>query len=116
MSDVAEHTETDIWASPTRDSPDQGRPKTPKTPKTPKSPKTPAGQGRQMEPEDRDAMLRKEIEGIRSINVAVEGIIGTLERTGGNMNVRANLLSIEPPTDGLPFRFVDKPPRPYRKL
>ena len=80
----------DIWASPsatTRDPQLPERPKTPKTPKSPpKTPKTP-----HHEPDstyDHEAALRKELEGVKSVNRAVEGIISTLERSRGNMNVR----------------------------
>lgn len=78
----------DIWASPSATPKEPAdRPKTPKTPKTPREPKTP-----QNEPDstyDHEAALRKELEGVKSVNRAVEGIIGTLERTRGNMNVSA---------------------------
>jgi hypothetical protein len=82
MADDTDHTETDIWASPTQDTAQQGRPK-----KTPKSPKTPSGQERQSDTIDHEALLRKELEGVRGINEAIEGVIGTLERAGGNMEV-----------------------------
>ncbi|KAJ6788105.1 hypothetical protein PWT90_05058 [Aphanocladium album] len=78
MADDSEYTETDIWASPQQTRP----PKTPKTPKTPRTPRTPASEG-----PDRDALLRKELEGVKNVNEAIEGLIGTLERAGGNMNV-----------------------------
>ncbi|KAK3191437.1 hypothetical protein K4F52_002648 [Lecanicillium sp. MT-2017a] len=78
MADESEYTESDIWASPTQDAP----PKTPKTPRTPKTPKTPAS-----EPADREALLRKELQGVRNVNEAIEGLICTLERAGGNMDV-----------------------------
>lgn len=38
--------------------------------------------------------MRKELEGVRSINESLEGVIGTLERAGGNMSVRYMLLYI----------------------
>lgn len=87
----------DIWAYPSdtaKDAQPAECPKTPKTPKTPKEHKTSHN-----EPEsayDREAVLRKELEGIKSVNRAVEGIISTLERTKGNMNVRAPILRASP--------------------
>ncbi|OAQ96185.1 hypothetical protein LLEC1_06312 [Akanthomyces lecanii] len=78
MADDLEYTESDIWASPQHTRP----PKTPKTPKTPRTPRTPASEG-----PDRDALLRKELEGVRNVNEAIEGLIGTLEQAGGNMDV-----------------------------
>lgn len=38
--------------------------------------------------EVREAALRRELEGVRNINEVIEGVIGTLERARGNMNVR----------------------------
>lgn len=85
MADDSEYTESDIWASPSQGAP----PPRPKTPRTPKTPKTPTGQeDRPIEPVDPEAALRKELEGVRSINESIEGVISTLERAGGNMNVR----------------------------
>lgn len=78
MADDSEYTESDIWASPQN----TRRPKTPKTPKTPRTPRTPASEG-----PDRDALLRKELEGVKNVNEAIEGLIGTLEQAGGNMDV-----------------------------
>ncbi|KAL7946108.1 DASH complex subunit Duo1 domain-containing protein [Trichoderma barbatum] len=75
----------DLWTSPVKNSPSE-RPKTPKSPRTPRTPKTPTGNGHQSEPLDRDAMLRRELEGVRSINRVIEGVIGTLQRTGSNMD------------------------------
>ncbi|KAL0934282.1 DASH complex subunit Duo1 [Colletotrichum truncatum] len=83
----------DIWASPGPDghpAPSSDRPKTPATPKTPKTPKTPANQPTTY---DREAALRKELEGVRNINVAIEGIINTLEKAKGNMNTVSSTVS-----------------------
>ncbi|KAF7549747.1 hypothetical protein G7046_g8243 [Stylonectria norvegica] len=91
MADESEYTESDIWASPNhQDAPPDSRTEArsqsrPRTPKTPKTPKTPAGNDRTVEPVDHEAALRKELEGVRGINTAIEGVIGTLERAGGNM-------------------------------
>ncbi|KJZ74669.1 hypothetical protein HIM_06019 [Hirsutella minnesotensis 3608] len=75
MADEMEHTESDIWTSP------EARPKTPKTPKTP----TPGD--RQPQPVDREEALRRELRGVRTINESIEGILATLQRTSGNMEV-----------------------------
>ncbi|EHK18204.1 uncharacterized protein TRIVIDRAFT_111607 [Trichoderma virens Gv29-8] len=86
---MADHMEidddSDLWTSPVKNVPPE-RPKTPKTPRTPRTPKTPTGNDRQSEPLDREAMLRRELEGVRSINRVIEGVIGTLQRTGSNMD------------------------------
>ena len=76
---MADDSETDIWASPTNDAP---------RPRTPKTPKTPTGNERASGTRDHEASLRKELEGVRNVNRAIEGVIATLERTGNNMNVR----------------------------
>lgn len=36
----------------------------------------------------RDAALRRELEGVRSINEVIEGVVGSLEKAKGNMDVR----------------------------
>lgn len=80
--------DTDLWTSPVKYDPDEPRPKTPKTPRTPRTPKTPTGNDHQTDPVDRDAMLKRELDGVRKINEVIEGVIGTLQRAGGNMEVR----------------------------
>ncbi|KAL6818484.1 DASH complex subunit Duo1 domain-containing protein [Trichoderma sp. SZMC 28013] len=77
--------DADLWTSPVKN-PSSERPKTPKTPRTPRTPKTPPGNDRQSEPLDREAMLKRELEGVRTINRVIEGVIGTLQRTGSNMD------------------------------
>ena len=81
MADPADDSLTeDIWASPTTTKPTQSQPlERPKTPKTPTRPASPTY--------DHEAALRKELEGVRGVNHAIEGLIGTLERAKGNMNV-----------------------------
>ncbi|KAF5019441.1 hypothetical protein F66182_8549 [Fusarium sp. NRRL 66182] len=80
--DMTEYTESNIWDSPSHeDGPPTSRPRTPRTPKTPKTPTQ-----ERPEPIDHEAALRKELEGVRSINESIEGVIATLERAGGNMN------------------------------
>ncbi|KAJ4328170.1 hypothetical protein N0V84_001372 [Fusarium piperis] len=76
-----DYTQEEIWSSPAP----AGRPRTPRTPKTPKTPT------QEREPIDHEAALRKELEGVRNINESIEGVIATLERAGGNMDVRAVL-------------------------
>ncbi|KAJ4131623.1 hypothetical protein NW768_005816 [Fusarium equiseti] len=80
--DTTEFTESNIWESPSQeDGPPTSRPRTPRTPKTPKTPTQ-----ERPEPIDHEAALRKELEGVRSINESIEGVISSLERAGGNMN------------------------------
>ncbi|KAG6230437.1 hypothetical protein E4U22_000602 [Claviceps purpurea] len=89
MADDTEYTESDIWASPSHDAP-FARPKTPKSPKTPKNPTDDTAQP---EPENRDDALRRELEGVRSVNESIEGLLDTLNRTGGNIQVVAQTVA-----------------------
>jgi hypothetical protein len=51
-------------------------------------PRTPANQNTPFDAEEaREAALRKELEGVRSINESIEGLLETLERAKGNMGV-----------------------------
>ncbi|SPO05050.1 uncharacterized protein DNG_07735 [Cephalotrichum gorgonifer] len=81
----------DIWASPSatpREPQPSDRPRTPKTPKTPKTPHN--------EPDptyDHEAALRKELEGVKNVNRAIEGIISSLERTRDNMKTVSGTVS-----------------------
>ena len=67
------------------------RPKTPKTPTAKTPQRTPPPQQQQTHPFDaeeaRDAALQRELEGVRQINKVIEGVIGTLEQSRGNMRV-----------------------------
>lgn len=95
MADESEHTESDIWASP--DANAVPRPKAPRTPKTPKTPSE--GQHHERdEPEDHEEALRRELEGVRAINEGLEGVLATLERSGGNM--QASVLTLSPISQG----------------
>ncbi|CAI4219886.1 unnamed protein product [Parascedosporium putredinis] len=82
----------DIWASPTADKPVRSqsveRPRTPKTPKTPKTPTRAASPTY-----DHEAALRKELEGVKNVNRAIEGVIGTLERAQANMGTVSGTVS-----------------------
>lgn len=78
--------DSDLWTSPVKNDPDERPPKTPKTP-TPRTPRTPPANDHQSEPVNRDAMLKRELNGVRNINEVIEGVIGTLQRAGGNMEV-----------------------------
>jgi hypothetical protein len=59
-------------------------------------PKTPSNQpGRYEDPEDtREAALRRELAGVRTINELIEGVVGTLERAQGNLQVRRDTSSV----------------------
>lgn len=74
----------------------------PDAPRTPRTPRTPV---RQPEPADGEAALRRELAGVRGINEAVEGILATLGRAGGNMEVR------NAPRAARPARLTARPRR-----
>ncbi|KAG9257792.1 DASH complex subunit Duo1-domain-containing protein [Emericellopsis atlantica] len=78
--------QSELWSSPPHGTPHTIRPKTPRTPKTPKTPTTTEQRD---EDDDPDAALKRELEGVRGINESLEGVLATLERAGGNMNVVA---------------------------
>lgn len=63
----------------------------------PGQPKTPTNQPSRYDDQDnedaREAILRRELEGVRNINELIEGVVGTLERAKGNMSVRRNSLN-----------------------
>ena len=60
-------------------------------------PTTPANQNAPFDAEEaREAALRRELEGVRKINEAVEGVIATLERARDNMGVRRPTFLLSP--------------------
>ncbi|KAJ8124805.1 hypothetical protein O1611_g8835 [Lasiodiplodia mahajangana] len=94
----------DLFASPS----DTDAPKTPQ----PSRPKTPSNQhNRYEDPEDaREAALQRELEGVRNINELIEGVVGTLERAKGNMQVRNYIsASLRPP---IKTDFISLKPSP----
>ncbi|KAL7793086.1 DASH complex subunit Duo1 domain-containing protein [Trichoderma ceciliae] len=86
MADDMDLDDSDLWTSPVKNGPPEPRPKTPKSPRTPRTPKTPPANDHQSGPLNREAMLTRELEGVQKINHVIEGVIGTLQRAGGNMN------------------------------
>jgi len=55
---------------------------------SPGRPRTPANQNARYDAEEaKEAALRRELEGVRNINQVIEGVIATLDRAKGNMNV-----------------------------
>ena len=85
----------DLFASPSRL--DQKRAHASKTSlsETPKPPVSSSrtnatpGQSKYDTEESREAALRKELAGIRNINQVVEGVVESLDKAKGNMDVRA---------------------------
>ena len=92
LSDESDHE--DLFASPSKKKKNPSKEEPPERPRTPKTPKTPTNNNpnqsssRYDDTEDtRDAVLRRELEGVRNINELIEGVVGTLERAKGNMHV-----------------------------
>ncbi|KZZ91439.1 DASH complex, subunit Duo1 [Moelleriella libera RCEF 2490] len=93
MAEDTTFTGSDIWASPSQDAQLTARPKTPKTPKTPKLRSTPSGRAPQSDSRSREDVLRKELEGVRQVNESIEGLLATLGRAGGNMQIVAQTVA-----------------------
>ena len=85
----------DLFASPSRlDQKKAHRSKTslsetPVPPPSSSRPNATPGQSKYDTEEAREAALRKELAGVRNINQVVEGVIESLEKAKGNMDVRA---------------------------
>ncbi|KAI9789219.1 MAG: hypothetical protein M1833_002447 [Piccolia ochrophora] len=70
----------DLFASPSRVEKKKAKPPVDQT-----SEKARNGEPRYDSEEGREAALQKELEGVRSVNDAIEGVVGSLERARGNM-------------------------------
>lgn len=85
----------DLFASPSRLDQKKAHTSKPSLSETPKPPASASranatpGQSRYDTEEAREAALRKELAGIRNINQVVEGVVESLEKAKGNMDVRA---------------------------
>lgn len=73
--DLSDSETEDLFASPS------------KTAKKPTKPAT--GESKYDAEQAREAALKKELEGVRSINEVIEGVVNSLECAKGNMDVRA---------------------------
>ena len=70
--------DSDVFSSPSKGRSSEGE-----------EPKQPSNQDAPFDAEEaREVALRRELEGVRKINEAIEGVIGTLERARENMGVR----------------------------
>lgn len=79
MADNTNESDVELFASPAR-----------KPAKEPDRPKTPSNQTNRFDDDTddaRDAALQRELHGVKSINGLIEGVVGTLERARGNMEV-----------------------------
>lgn len=109
--DLSDTDTEDLFASPSRaekKKPHRPKSSTSDVPKTPSSslrnnPPTP-GESKYDTDEAREAALRKELAGIRNINQVVEGVVESLEKAKGNMDVRACSAHMKCLTGGLHVR------------
>jgi len=78
-------TESDLFASPSR----VASKSTAKSEALGSENANARGESRYDAEQARDAALQKELEGVRSINEVIEGVVSSLERAKGNMDVCA---------------------------
>lgn len=90
--DLSDQDTEDLFASPSRKKTKTHKAKrsvseVPQTPSSSNQNNATPGQSRFDAEEAREAALRKELEGIRNINEVIEGVVGSLEKAKGNMDV-----------------------------
>ena len=92
--DLSDTDTEDLFASPSRieqkkaHKPQSSVPETSKTPTASSLSNVAPGESRYDAEEAREVALRKELAGIRNINQVVEGVVESLEKAKGNMDVR----------------------------
>ena len=95
--DLSDTDTEDLFASPSRveqkkahksKSSVSENTKIPKTPASSSKPNAASAESKYDTEEAREAALRKELAGIRNINQVVEGVVESLEKAKGNMDVR----------------------------
>jgi len=117
--DLSDHDTEDLFASPSRVKTKTHKSKrsvseAPQTPVASDQANATPGQSKFDAEEAREAALRKELEGVRNINEVIEGVVDSLEKAKGNMDVcmpylihfisiitHLYLISIEPNSIGL---------------
>jgi len=90
--DLSDQDTEDLFASPSRTQTKTHKAKqsvseVPQTPASSNQANATPGQSRFDAEEAREAALRKELEGIRNINEVIEGVVDSLEKAKGNMDV-----------------------------
>jgi DASH complex subunit Duo1 len=91
--DLSDDDTEDLWASPSRVT---NNPPTKANSKALDGSNTSAsipGELRYDAEQAREEALKKELQGVRSINEVIEGVISSLERARGNMDVCASSLN-----------------------
>ena len=90
--DLSDQDTADLFASPSRTGTKSHKLKrsvseAPQTPAPSSQANTTPGQSKFDTEEAREAALRKELDGIRNINEVIEGVVDSLEKAKGNMDV-----------------------------
>lgn len=90
--DLSDQDTEDLFASPSRTKTKTHKAKrsvteAPQTPVSSNQANATPGQSRFDAEEAREVALRKELEGIRNINEVIEGVVDSLEKAKGNMDV-----------------------------
>jgi hypothetical protein len=97
--DLSDAESEDLWASPSRATNKSSKSNSKSLDSTNTSASLP-GESRYDAEYAREEALQKELEGVRSINEVIEGVIFSLERAKGNMDVGAiHIIGIEWPTE-----------------
>ena len=89
--DLSDEDTDDLWASPSRVNAKTAAKSNSKTLDGPNVSASIPGELRYDAEQAREEALKRELEGVRSINEVIEGVISSLERAKGNMDVSVTL-------------------------
>ena len=85
--DLSDEDTEDLWASPSRAIAKSTSNPNSKILDANRAPASIPGESQYDAEQARDEALKKELEGVRNINEVIEGVISSLERAKGNMDV-----------------------------
>jgi hypothetical protein len=85
--DLSDAESEDLWASPSRATNKSFSKSNSKSLDSTNTSASLPGESRYDAEKAREEVLQKELEGVRSINEVIEGVISSLERAKGNMDV-----------------------------
>jgi DASH complex subunit Duo1 len=91
--DLSDEENEDLWASPSRATNKSSKSNSKSLDSTNTSASLP-GESQYDAEHAREEALQKELQGVRSINEVIEGVISSLERAKGNMDVGSLHLSV----------------------
>lgn len=95
--DLSDQDTEDLFASPSQKEQkhhqsNRSASEAPQTPASSSRPNNASGESRYDAEEAREAALRKELDGVRNMNQVIEGVVESLEKAKGNMEVRMRCL------------------------